>query len=74
MRIDLVEAGGLVIRRAEPVLLHTGTTADSIANHEFRRFAGHDHTGATGTHDFIDSDGANVRLAIVHPATHRRIE
>ncbi|MNM51399.1 hypothetical protein D3C81_624570 [compost metagenome] len=69
-RIDLVEA----LRLADEVVLHTEGTIDVVADGETGVFRGDHFADAQGAHDLAKSHWRNVRLALVHPAAHGRVQ
>lgn len=69
-RIDLGQAAA--VRQAE--LLHAERARHMVAHGE-PRVAGGDHPAHPArTHDLSDLHGADVRLPLVHPAAHGRVQ
>jgi hypothetical protein len=69
-RVDLHHA----LAVGERVLLHAEPSGHHIAHGEFRVARLHHLAGAARAHHLADRHRPDVRLALVHPAPHRRVE
>jgi hypothetical protein len=73
-RVDL-HHGALVVGRAGPVALHAEARPLTWSPAAKRGdFDSDHHADAAGAHHFADRHRADIRLPLVHPAAHGRVE